>query len=56
VLWNLDDIAYWVPEDSAEIAEQVKAAYEDNFQRLADSKREYDPTNLFRLSQNIGPS
>jgi FAD/FMN-containing dehydrogenase len=35
--------------------ETVKAAYRDNYARLAEIKRRYDPTNLFRVNQNIAP-
>jgi FAD/FMN-containing dehydrogenase len=31
----------------------VRAAYGDHYQRLAKVKQEYDPTNMFRLNQNI---
>jgi FAD/FMN-containing dehydrogenase len=33
----------------------VKAAYRDNFSRLTQAKKKYDPTNLFRVNQNIKP-
>jgi hypothetical protein len=33
--------------------ERVRATYGGNFERLADVKRKYDPTNLFRLNHNI---
>jgi hypothetical protein len=33
----------------------VKAAYRDNYQRLVQIKSKYDPTNLFRMNQNIKP-
>jgi FAD/FMN-containing dehydrogenase len=42
---------------SAEGEERVRAAYgADKFTRLQALKDEYDPTNLFRLNQNIPPS
>ena len=35
----------------------VRASYPpDTFRRLVELKNEYDPTNLFRLNQNIAPS
>jgi len=34
----------------------VRSAYGDKFERLQALKDEYDPTNLFRLNQNIPPS
>ena len=36
--------------------ERVRAAYGDKYDRLVALKDEYDPTNLFRLNQNIAPS
>jgi len=36
--------------------ERVKATYRDNYQRLATIKAKYDPTNLFRINQNIRPA
>jgi FAD/FMN-containing dehydrogenase len=35
--------------------ERVKAAYRDNYTRLAAVKAKYDPNNLFRVNQNIKP-
>lgn len=36
-------------------ARSVRAAYEQNYQRLVDVKRKYDPTNFFSGNQNIAP-
>ena len=36
-------------------AEQVRAAYRDNYARLAQIKAKYDPANLFHVNQNIAP-
>ncbi len=35
--------------------ERVHATYRDNYGRLVAIKNEYDPTNLFRVNQNIKP-
>lgn len=35
---------------------QVRAAYGGNYERLVEVKNKYDPTNLFRLNQNIKPT
>ncbi|MCB0239957.1 MAG: BBE domain-containing protein, partial [Anaerolineae bacterium] len=34
----------------------VRATYGENYARLVTLKNKYDPTNLFRLNQNIKPT
>jgi FAD/FMN-containing dehydrogenase len=34
----------------------VRAAYGPNYDRLVELKNRFDPTNLFRMNQNIRPS
>jgi hypothetical protein len=36
--------------------DRVKASYGDNYKRLAEIKKKYDPNNLFRVNQNIKPA
>ena len=40
----------------AEEATRIRAAYHHNYDRLVALKNKYDPTNLFRLNQNIKPT
>ena len=35
--------------------DRVKAAFRDNYARLAQIKKKYDPSNFFRVNQNIQP-
>ena len=37
-------------------ADRVREAYGPNFDKLAALKKKYDPTNFFRLNQNIPPA
>ena len=36
--------------------DRVRATYGKNYNRLAKIKKRYDPTNLFRVNQNIAPA
>jgi FAD/FMN-containing dehydrogenase len=36
--------------------ERIAASYQENYQRLAQVKRKYDPDNLFHVNQNIKPA
>ena len=40
---------------TAEESDRVKSVYGPSFDRLVEVKRKYDPSNLFRLNQNIKP-
>jgi FAD/FMN-containing dehydrogenase len=42
----------FMPDDEAD---RVGNAYGGNYERLASIKKEYDPTNLFRVNHNIQP-
>ncbi|MDQ6775797.1 MAG: FAD-binding oxidoreductase [Actinomycetota bacterium] len=37
-------------------SERVRSAYGENYTRLAAIKAQYDPTNFFRMNQNIAPA
>ena len=36
--------------------DRIKATYGDNYERLVKIKNKYDPTNFFRVNQNIKPT
>jgi FAD/FMN-containing dehydrogenase len=65
IRWTRELFAAWEPHlggaayvndlgDEGE--ERVRSAYGENYARLAALKARYDPTDLFRVNQNIRPS
>ena len=36
--------------------DRVKAAFRENYDRLAAIKKKYDPSNFFQVNQNIRPA
>ncbi len=42
--------------DEHDHTERIRAGYGDNYQRLAEIKATYDPTNLFRINNTIAPA
>jgi hypothetical protein len=35
--------------------ERIKAAYGNNYEKLVEVKKNWDPKNLFRINKNITP-
>ena len=56
--YSSDDVyVNYLGQEADEEAERVKSAYgPEKYARLVALKEKYDPTNLFRLNQNIRPS
>lgn len=54
-LRSISDGGMYLHYGSPEPEDQVKAAYGDNYERLVEIKERWDPTNLFRMNQNIRP-
>jgi Berberine and berberine like len=47
---------FYVNHLDAEEATRIRAAYSGNCERLVALKNKYDPSNLFRMNQNIRPT
>jgi FAD/FMN-containing dehydrogenase len=48
--------ANFIGIEDEDAADMVERAYRGRYERLAALKRKYDPTNLFRLNQNVTPA
>jgi len=64
IAWTRELFAIWEPHLARaayvndlgdEGDDRGRSAYGDNYARLATLKAKYDPTNCFRLNQNIKP-
>jgi FAD/FMN-containing dehydrogenase len=47
---------YLLNYSSEEVLDRTMAAFGDNYARLAEVKKKYDPTNFFSINQNIKPA
>jgi len=57
ILRSLNEYMAQAPDEVSPLAfKLVREAYGENYERLVALKDEYDPTNLFRLNQNVTPS
>jgi FAD/FMN-containing dehydrogenase len=36
--------------------QRVREAFGENYERLLQLKKKYDPTNFFRMNQNVSPT
>lgn len=58
--WNalhpLSEAGAYVNFMMDEGVDRIHATYRDNYDRLAEVKRTYDPTNFFHVNQNIRPT
>ena len=50
------DVAPLTGSRGQKVQERICAAYRDKYERLRIIKRKYDPTNFFRVNQNIRPA
>jgi hypothetical protein len=53
---NLEATAYVNHLSADDRPEKVRASFGQNYERLCQVKRVYDPTNLFRLNANVAPA
>jgi hypothetical protein len=64
VSWTRELFAVWEPHLARGVCQRsgrrrrgrAQSAYGGNYARLVALKTQYDPTNLFRMNQNIRPT